>query len=70
MLDKILNIFFEKKHKKKNITIISNVQRQSKIASEEKIVKLENNEKTCLSHYFSSHRGLNLVERGHTYKAI
>ncbi len=68
MIEKILKVFFDKEIRKKNITIISKEQRENNIKNSKK------NEKkliveTCLSHYFSEHRGLNLIERGHTYKS-
>ncbi len=67
MVDKILKIFFIKKQTEKKEDIKN---RKIKIISLNKTRETKKNHKeikTCLSGYFIGHRGLNMIERGHTY---
>lgn len=70
MVDKILSIFFDKKvENKKNLPTIIKRTNNSK-QSGEKQEKTRNETITCLSGYFIGHRGLNLIERGYSYKTL
>ena len=67
MIEKLLNLFFVKKTVKQNITYISSTKREKNINKIERVSLKNYSVETCLSKYFISHRGLNLIERGHVY---
>lgn len=68
MLDKILKVFFVKSTETKinKMTVLrktNSCKNEYQINKDYKSSKIV---KTCLSEYFSTHRGLNLVERGYS----
>ena len=66
MIDKILNLFFVKKSTNHSVTYISKIQREKSTYRIERVYDGKNYQ-TCLSKYFTCHKGLNLIERGYDY---
>lgn len=67
MVDKIFKIFFIKKQTEKKEDIKNRKIEIISLNTIGETKKTRKEIKTCLSGYFIGHRGLNLIERGHTY---
>ena len=71
MVDKILKMFFVKKESSKKKSTLVTIKRKIDIEDMKNIVEHKKETRkevgTCLSGYFTGHRGLNLIERGHSY---
>ena len=70
MIEKILNLFFEKRKKVNCITVIKNRNVCEDAYAIVDILTRKKQVKTCLSKYFENRKGLNVSEREKFYNAI